>query len=157
MDIEEFYDGDPRRRRGKDHQFGAGWSDDAVPESLYELYWNDGTGELYLMCKPVVDPLVGWVGYALKDDIRELGWIEHRIVGVAEHLIHPRQIKAKTGAESDHHPKEALTEDLTVEVLQVVPDATGVQALLTGWEAAMGRPGSLGWLRARLSGATGRA
>lgn len=154
MDIEQFYDGDPRRRSGKDHQFGASWSDDANPGSEYELYWNDGTGELYLMRKPKVDPLVGWVGYALKDDVRELGWIEHRIVGVAEHLIHPRQIRAKTGAESDHHPKEALTEDLTVEVLQVVSDLSGVQALLSGWEKAVEKPDNLGWLRARLSEAT---
>ena len=154
MDIEQFYDGDPRRRSGKDLQFGASWSDETDPGSQYELYWNDGTGELYLMRKPVVDPLVGWVGYALKDDVRELGWIEHRIVGVAENLIHPRQIKAKTGAESDHHPKEALTEDLTVEVLRVDPELAGVKALLSGWEAALEKPGSLGWLRARLSEAS---
>ena len=152
MDIEQFYDGDPRRRSGKDHQFGSSWSDCADPGSLDELYWNDGTGELYLMRKPKVDPLVGWVGYALKDDVRELGWIEHRIVGVAEHLIHPRQIKAKTGAESDHHPKEALTEDLKVEVLALVPDLPRVQALLSGWEGEVEKPSSLGWLRGRLSG-----
>jgi len=151
VDIEEFYDGDPRRRRGQDQQFGSGWSDADDADSLYELYWNDGAGELYLMRKPVVDPLVGWVGYALKDDARELGWIEHRIVGVAGNLIHPRQISAKTGEVSDQHPKEALTEDLRVELLGRIPDRAQVEKVLAGWEAAMAEPGSLGWLRARLS------
>ena len=66
MDIEEFYDADPRRRSGEDRQFGLGWSDAADDQSLYDLYWNSGTGELYLMRKPVVDPLVGWTGYALE-------------------------------------------------------------------------------------------
>jgi len=151
VDIEEFYDGDPRRRGGEDRQFGLNWSDAADEHSLWDLYWNEGTGELYLMRKPVVDPLVGWVGYALRDDARELEWIEHRIVGVAENLIHPRHIQAKTGQASERHPKEALTEDLQVEILGVVPDAATVESVLAGWQEAMGQPDSLSWLRSRLS------
>jgi hypothetical protein len=151
VDIEEFYDADPRRRSGEDRQFGLGWRDAADDHSLYDLYWNSGTGELYLMRKPVVDPLIGWTGYALEDDARALSSIEHRIVGAAEHLIHPRQVRAKTGVSpgSDAY-KEALTEDLTVEVLGVIPDAATVDKVLAGWEEAMDRPDSLAWLRERL-------
>ena len=151
MDIEEFYDTDPRRRSGEDRQFGLGWRDASDERSLWDLYWNSGSGELYLMRKPVVDPLVGWTGYALEDDARAVSRIEHRILGAAQHLIHPRQIRAKTGEESRDDNKEALTEDLQVEVLGVIPDAGRVDRVLAGWEQAMGQADSLAWLRARLS------
>jgi hypothetical protein len=103
------------------------------------------------MRKPVVDPLVGWTGYALEDNARAVSRIEHRILGAAQHLIHPRQIRAKTGEESEDYNKEALTEDLEVEVLGVIPDAGRVDRVLAGWEDAMGQAGSLAWLRERLS------
>jgi hypothetical protein len=151
VDIEEFYDTDARRRSGEDRQFGLGWTDAADEHNLWDLYWNSGTGELYLMRKPVVDPLVGWTGYALEDDARAVARIEHRILGAAQHLIHPRQIRAKTGDESEDYNKEALTEDLQVEVLGVIPDAGRVDSVLAGWEGAMDQPDSLAWLRARLS------
>ena len=151
MDIEEFYDADPRRRSGEDRQFGLSWSDAADEHSLWDLYWNSGSGELYLMRKPVVDPLVGWTGYALEDDARAVSRIERRILGAAQHLIHPRQVKAKTGDESEDYNKEALTEDLEVEVLGTIPDAGQVDRVLAGWEQAMEQPDSLSWLRARLS------
>ena len=151
MDIEEFYDADPRRRSGEDRQFGLGWSDATDERSLWDLYWNSGSGELYLMRKPVVDPLVGWTGYALEDNARAVSRIEHRILGAAQHLIHPRQIRAKTGEESEDYSKEALTEDLEVEVLGVIPDAGRVDRVLAGWQDAMGEAGSLAWLRERLS------
>ena len=151
MDIEEFYDADPRRRSGEDRQYGLGWSDTADERSLWDLYWNSGSGELYLMRKPVVDPLVGWTGYALEDNARAVSRIEHRILGAAQHLIHPRQIKAKTGDESEEYNKEALMEDLEVEVLGTIPDAHQVDRVLAGWEQAMERADSLSWLRGRLS------
>jgi len=151
VDIEEFYDADPRRRSGEDRQFGLGWRDAADEHSLWDLYWNSGSGELYLMRKPVVDPLVGWTGYALEDDARAVSRIEHRILGAAQHLIHPRQIKAKTNDESEDYNKEALMEDLQVEVLGTIPDAGQVDRVLAGWEQAMEQPDSLSWLRARLS------
>jgi hypothetical protein len=151
VDIEEFYEADPRRRSGEDRQFGLNWSDAADEHSLWDLYWNSGSGELYLMRKPVVDPLVGWTGYALEDDARAVSRIEHRILGAAHHLIHPRQVKAKTGDESEDYNKEALTEDLEVEVLGTIPDAGRVDRVLAGWEQAMEHPDSLSWLRARLS------
>jgi hypothetical protein len=151
VDIEEFYDADPRRRSGEDRQFGLGWRDAEDEHSLWDLYWNSGSGELYLMRKPVVDPLVGWTGYALEDNARAVSRIEHRILGAAQHLIHPRHIKAKTGEESDGDNKEALTEDLQVQVLGVMPDAERVERVLAGWDQAMDQPDSLSWLRARLS------
>jgi len=151
VDIEEFYDADPRRRSGEDRQFGLGWRDADDEHSLWDLYWNSGSGELYLMRKPVVDPLVGWTGYALEDDARAVSRIEHRILGAAQNLIHPRQIKAKTKDESEDYNKEALMEDLEVEVLGTIPDAGQVDRLLAGWEHAMEQPDSLSWLRARLS------
>lgn len=156
MDIEEFYDGDQRRRDGEDRQYGLDWSDAADEHHLWDLYWNSGTGELYLMRKPVVkpaasvDPIIGWAGPALGDELREVGRIEHRIVAAAENLIHPRHIQAKTGQASDDPPKDALTEDLQVEVLGVVPDAAAVDEALSGWQEAMGEPNSLPWLRNRL-------
>jgi len=151
VDIEEFYDTDPRRRSGEDRQFGLNWTDAADEHNLWDLYWNSGSGELYLMRKPVVDPLVGWTGYALEDDARAVSRIEHRILGAAQHLIHPRQIRAKTGDESEEYNKEALMEDLQVDVLGVIPDAERVDKVLAGWEQAMDQPDSLAWLRARLS------
>lgn len=150
MDIEEFYEADPRRRSGEDRQFGPGWTDSSDPDSLWELYWNSGTGELYLMRKPNVNPLIGWTGYALEDDARALSRIEHRIIGAAQNLIHPRQIRAKTGEGSGEDNKEALMEDLEVEILGVIPDAQTVDRVLAGWEEAMNQPDSLPWLRDRL-------
>ncbi len=41
-------------------------------------------------------------------------------------------------------------EQLTVAVVGWVPDATEVDALLDGWQAAMGAPNSIGWLAGRL-------
>src|SRR5487761_1354079 len=99
------------------------------------------------MKKPVPDPLLGWVGVALVDDIREMEWIEHRIVGAAENLIHPRQIQAKSGQASPRHPKEHLTEQLSVEILAKVSTLQEVDALLAGWRGAMDQPDSLRWLR----------
>jgi hypothetical protein len=157
LDIEEFYDADPRRRSGEDRQFGLGWSDTSDERSLWDLYWNSGSGELYLMRKPVVDPLVGWTGYALEDNARAVARIEHRILGAAQHLIHPGHIRAKMGEESEDYDKEALTEDLQVDVLGVIPEAERVDRVLAGWEQAMEQPDSLAWLKARLSaeGVTG--
>ncbi|HLI56177.1 MAG TPA: hypothetical protein VKY26_03985 [Actinomycetota bacterium] len=151
MDIEDFYDGDPRRRSGEDHSYGLNWSVAAEPHRRFDLYWNDGTGELYLMGKPVPDPLVGWVGVALVDDWRELEAVEHRIVAEAEHLIHPRQIQAKTGEASARHSKEHLTEQLTVEILGTIENEDAVDQVLDGWQEAMNEPDSVSWVRSRLS------
>lgn len=151
MDIEGFYDGDRRRRDGEDVCYGMNWSRADQPHRRYDLYWNDGTGELYLIAKPIPNPLVGWVGVSLVDDWRELEDIEHRIVATAEHLIHPRHIQAKMGRPSPRHSQEALTQQLDVEVLGSVPTQADADRVLEGWQQQEAQPDSLSWLRARLN------
>jgi hypothetical protein len=164
MDIEEFYDGDPRRREGEDVSYGLNWSDAAQPHRRFDLYWNDGSLELYLMAKPIEgfpaaetmqNALTGWVGVSLRDDWRELEVIEHRIVGAAEHLIHPGQVQAKTGQASPRYDpdqiKDVLTQQIEVEVLGTVADQAEADRILEGWQEAMKEAGSIAWLRTRLS------
>jgi hypothetical protein len=51
MDIEQFYDADPRRRASEELELGRDWHDaDGV---RFELSWVIDTGELYLMKEPV--------------------------------------------------------------------------------------------------------
>lgn len=154
MDIEEFYAADRRRREGEDNSFGMDWTDATRPHNTFDLFWNDRSHELYLMAKPVNSPWLGFVRESLVTDARGLEWVEHRIVGAAEHLIHPRHIQAKTGAEKPEAPdrwKDALTEELTVEVLASIPTLGKAEDVLDGWKQAMTQRDSVAWLRARLS------
>jgi hypothetical protein len=61
MDIEEFYDGDPRRRPSAEIELGTDWHD--AHGTTYEVNWVEDTGELYLMREPaphvVEDPFGG--------------------------------------------------------------------------------------------------
>jgi hypothetical protein len=50
MDIEEFYDADPRRRESEETEFGREWSD--ANGTRTELSWVADTGELYAMAEP---------------------------------------------------------------------------------------------------------
>ena len=50
MDIEEFYDADPRRRESEEIEFGREWSD--ANGARTELSWVADTGELYAMAEP---------------------------------------------------------------------------------------------------------
>lgn len=50
MDIEEFYDADPRRRPSAEIELGTNWHD--AQGSVYEVNWVEDTGELYLMREP---------------------------------------------------------------------------------------------------------
>jgi hypothetical protein len=50
MDIEQFYDEDPRRRSSEETEFGRDWSDGTGVRS--ELSWVADTGELYVMKEP---------------------------------------------------------------------------------------------------------
>jgi hypothetical protein len=50
MDIEEFYDADPRRRESEETEFGREWSD--ANGARTELSWVADTGELYAMAEP---------------------------------------------------------------------------------------------------------
>jgi hypothetical protein len=55
MDIEAFYDADPRRRSSVEVEFGQDWRD--AHGVRYELSWIEDTGELYVMREPVPS---GW-------------------------------------------------------------------------------------------------
>ncbi|MGH9083387.1 MAG: hypothetical protein ACRDY3_04765 [Acidimicrobiales bacterium] len=61
MDIEEFYDADPRRRESAEIEMGRDWRD--AHGVRYELSWVEDTGELYVMREPVpkewADPFGG--------------------------------------------------------------------------------------------------
>jgi hypothetical protein len=50
MDIEEFYDGDPRRRPSGEAELGSEWHD--AHGTRYEVNWVEDTGELYVMREP---------------------------------------------------------------------------------------------------------
>lgn len=54
MDIEEFYDADPRRRASEEVAFGHEWTD--TQGGRYEVMWVADTGEVYAMFEPV-EPL----------------------------------------------------------------------------------------------------
>ncbi len=59
MNIEEFYDADPRRRSSDEVNFGRDWLD--AEGRRHEANWVVDTGELYLMAEPSepveMDPL----------------------------------------------------------------------------------------------------
>lgn len=53
MDIEQFYDADPRRRASDEEQFGRDWT---APDGIrWEINWVLDTGEVYAM-REVVEP-----------------------------------------------------------------------------------------------------
>jgi len=51
VDIEEFYDADPRRRASEEIAFGREWTD--ADGGRYEVMWIVDTGEVYAMFEPV--------------------------------------------------------------------------------------------------------
>ena len=55
MDIEHFYDGNPKRRSSKEYSFGRDWTD--AGGTRWELNWVEDTGEVYLM-REAEEPLV---------------------------------------------------------------------------------------------------
>jgi hypothetical protein len=61
MNIEEFYDADPRRRPSAEVELGTEWTD--THGVRFEVNWIADTGELYFMREPVEpeweDPLGG--------------------------------------------------------------------------------------------------
>ena len=60
MDIEQFYDADPRRRESEEIEFGREWSD--VNGMRTELSWIADTGELYAMAEPAEPVFMDPVG-----------------------------------------------------------------------------------------------
>lgn len=51
MNIEEFYDQDPKRRASEEIEYGSDWTDAKGVRG--ELSWIVDTGELYVMAEPV--------------------------------------------------------------------------------------------------------
>jgi len=51
MDIEAFYEADPRRQSSEEVQFGREWTDGEG--NRYEISWIAATGEVYAMFEPV--------------------------------------------------------------------------------------------------------
>lgn len=49
MDIEEFYEEDPRRQASDEIEFGREWTEDG---SRFEVAWIADTGEVYAMAEP---------------------------------------------------------------------------------------------------------
>src|SRR5262249_13209449 len=49
MDIDEFYDQDPRRRASEEIEFGTEWYENGL---RFEVCWIVDTGELYVMAEP---------------------------------------------------------------------------------------------------------
>jgi hypothetical protein len=154
VDIQEFYDGDSRRRGATERTFGTEWQLSSDAHHRWDLFWNAGTGELYVMQKPVPSRWVGWLVEDTTDDMRALAALEHRIVGDFQHLLHPRQVHAKTGRDPGDRYKDALTEELMVEVLAVVPSESEAERLLEGWQNQVDQPDSLNWVRDRASART---
>jgi hypothetical protein len=51
VDLEQFYNEDPRRRHSEELEFGRDWSDE---NGRGEVSWVEATGELYIMREPDV-------------------------------------------------------------------------------------------------------
>jgi len=79
MDIEEFYDADPRRRESEEIELGREWSDATGMRT--ELAWVADTGELYAMAEPAESVEMDPFGDTRVDDLpTELVTVE--ILGV---------------------------------------------------------------------------
>jgi hypothetical protein len=104
MDIEEFYDQDPRRRASDEIEFGREWSEN---DRRFEVSWVADTGELYVMAEPysrrheistesvtvevlgVIDGrdainsvLAGWQEAMAEPD--SLAWVRERVAGKSD-------------------------------------------------------------------------
>jgi hypothetical protein len=103
MDIEEFYDQDPRRRASDEIEFGQEWSENG---QRFEVSWIADTGEVYVMAEPysrreistesvtvevlaviegrdaINSVLAGWREAMAKPN--SLGWVRERVAGAAD-------------------------------------------------------------------------
>jgi hypothetical protein len=103
MDIEEFYDQDPRRRASDETEFGQEWSED---DRRFEVSWVADTGEVYVMAEPysrreistesvtveilgvingrdaINSALAGWPEAMAKPN--SLAWIRARVAGKSD-------------------------------------------------------------------------
>jgi hypothetical protein len=103
MDIEEFYDQDPRRRASDETEFGREWSED---DRRFEISWIADTGEVYVMAEPysrraistesvtvevlgviegrdaINSALAGWREAMAKPN--SLAWVRERVAGKSD-------------------------------------------------------------------------
>ncbi|MFI5052887.1 MAG: hypothetical protein ACHQDE_00880 [Acidimicrobiia bacterium] len=79
MDIEEFYDADPRRRSSEETEFGREWSDAAGGRT--ELSWVADTGELYAMAEPAEPVFMDPVGDTVVPEL-DVKFVTVEILGV---------------------------------------------------------------------------
>jgi hypothetical protein len=103
MDIEEFYDQDPRRRASDEIEFGREWSEG---ERRFEVSWVADTGEVYVMAEPysrreistesvtveilgvvkgrdaINSVLAGWQEAMAKPN--SLAWVRERVAGESD-------------------------------------------------------------------------
>ncbi len=99
MDIEEFYDQDPRRRASDETEFGREWSED---DRRLEVSWVADSGEVYVMAEPysrrelstesvtveilgvikgrdaINSALAGW------SEAMSLAWVRERVAGKSD-------------------------------------------------------------------------
>lgn len=154
VDIDAFYEADPRRRASPERSYGLDWQDQADADHLYDLGWVADTGELYLLRKPRPS---AWFPVVTREDldnfVRTLKDLAHDVTAVTARLVerlHPRHARAKTTMHLERH-EEAYNEELVVDVLAVIASAQEVEAILTDWEEHVSTPNGLAWVRDRLA------
>jgi hypothetical protein len=103
MDIEEFYDQDPRRQASDEVEFGREWHENDL---RFEVAWVADTGEVYAMAEPysrrgisseavtvevlavlaerdaVESALTGWQDAMSQPN--SLAWVRARVAGAAD-------------------------------------------------------------------------
>lgn len=134
MDIDEFYDSDPRRRASDELTFGLNWTSADDADHLWDLFWVRDTGELYLMSKPKPKWLPPFTGER-----------------------HPGHHRSKNGLpppgpEETSGGRLPEDEELVVEILAHVASEEEVGRTLSGWEEAVTERDGLAWVRERVAG-----
>jgi len=166
MDIEEWYAADPRRRQGRELAFGMGWAEGSPAKWLADLFWNDETGELFLLRKPVPP---AWLPVITPEDLKRwLGEVQNlgaEVVEATRQALHPRHLRAR-GNETDPRVAESAPpaapatpgslapesqeDEADIEPLGVISSRVEIERILTGWQDALTEPDSLSWLRGQL-------
>ncbi|HPU39992.1 MAG TPA: hypothetical protein PLS63_10495 [Microthrixaceae bacterium] len=114
MNIEQFYDADPRRRHSKEEQFGRDWmADDGV---RWEINWVVDTGEVYAMREPMEPGTVDPVGDTWVADM-PVDLVTVDILGV---VTDEEALTAALAGWQDHNGTEASLAWVTSRVATVV-------------------------------------
>jgi len=91
MNIEEFYDADPRRRTSDETEFGREWSD--ATGGRTELSWIADTGELYAMAEPAEPVFMDPVGDTVVPGL-DPKYLTVEVLGVIPDRVHVDQLLA---------------------------------------------------------------